>query len=437
MPWLSSRVATRMHAGVAWTLIGAGFNQGSTMIVNLAVANLLGREAFGRYTMVLATLTTVAAIGQLSMGYTATRHIAEFRSTQPDRASRILTLCALVSLVSATVAGGLLAISSNWLARVVLEAPELSLLLRLAAAAVFFAVLNGFSTGALAGLESYRALARVGIASGTLYAVVCIVLARSFGLTGAVSGLGLSAAVQCVLLGVTLARQAAGNGIRIARHGWWEDRALVSNFALPASLGGVLTLPAIWIAGALLGRQAGGYHQLALFGAANTFRTVVLFVPQAVNNVGMSILNHQRRVSADGYSRVFRWNAFLTASSALGAAAVLLLLGGPLLQLFGPTFIEGRNVLAILLGAAVIEALAIALYQVVVSHRRIWASLVFVSLPRDITLVVAAALLTPLWGAAGLGTAYVAGWMVALTGIVALIFRYGMDASHRMPLSAA
>ena len=78
-----------MQAGVGFNLIGAAFNQGSTLVVNIVVANLLGREAFGQYTMVLATLATLATLGQLSMGYTATKHVAEFRSVQPARTSRI------------------------------------------------------------------------------------------------------------------------------------------------------------------------------------------------------------------------------------------------------------------------------------------------------------------------------------------------------------
>src|SRR5688572_4100733 len=74
-PWLwgSSPLTARMQAGVGFNLLGAAFNQGSTLIVNLAVANLLGTEAFGQYTMVLATIAAVATLGQLSMGYTATK----------------------------------------------------------------------------------------------------------------------------------------------------------------------------------------------------------------------------------------------------------------------------------------------------------------------------------------------------------------------------
>lgn len=425
-----------MQAGIGFNLLGAAFNQGSTLVVNVVVANLLGREAFGRYTMVLATLATLATLGQLSMGYTATKHVAEFRSVEPGRTSRILGLCAVVSFVSALIAGLGLAVSAEWLARTVLDAPDLAPMLRLAAAAVFFTVLNGFASGALAGLERYSALAKTGVVSGTLYAVLCIVLARSFGLVGAVAGVALSALVQCGVLGMVLVREAARQGVAITGRGLWQERAILSTFAVPASLAGLVSLPALWIASALLARQPGGYHQLALFGAANSFRIMVLFVPQAVNNVGMSLLNNQRRSSAEAYTRVFWMNAALTAVSAVAVAGVLFLAGTPLLRMFGPAFTSGRPVLGILLGAAIVEAVAVAAYQIVVSRGRIWASLWCVSLPRDLSLVLLAAILTPALGAAGLATAYLVGWILSLLGILALVARLGVTESADVPVSA-
>jgi len=425
-----------MQTGVAFNLLAAGFNQGSTLVVNLVVANLLGREAFGKYTMVLTTLATLATLGQLSMGYTATKHVAEYRAVDPGRTSRILGLGAMVSFLSALAAALALALSAGWLARAGLETPDLAPLLRLTAAAVFFTVLTGFFSGALAGLEMYSTLAKAGVVSGLVYVALCIGLAYRFGLTGAVAGIAASALIQSAVLGLALVRGAARRNVPIAWRGSWQERAILWSFALPASLTGLLSLPAVWLANAVLALQAGGYQQLALFGAANTFRTMVLFVPQAINNVGMSLLNNQQRTSSEAYKRVFWMNAALTALSAVVTAAALFLAGAPLLRLFGPEFGAGRQALGILLGAAVIEAVAIAAYQIVVSRGRIWASLFFVSLPRDASLVLLAALLTPSFGAAGLAGAYAIGWTLALLGILALVSRLGISAAGPVAVPA-
>ena len=409
-----------MQAGVALNMVAAAFNQGSTLLVNLVIANVLGRETFGQYTMVLATIATLGALSQMSMGYTATKHVAEFRSIDPARTSRILGLCGCVSAVMALAAALVLAGGGDWVASRVLEAPDLGFELRVAGGAVFFTVLNGFLSGALAGLESYPALARAGVVSGTAYALICTTLAWRLGLPGAVAGLAISAGVQFVVLAVLLSREAGRHGLLIARRGIWQERAIVTNFALPASIGGALYQPATWIGTALLAKQPGGFHELALFGAANMFRTMVLFVPQVINNVGMAVLNHQRRSNPEGYRNVFWVNAVMSIVAALGAAGLLLAAGALPLRLFGPDFTGGRVVLAVMLAAAVVETLTLAVYQIVVSRGQIWASLAFVSAPRDVSLIVLSVALVPLYGAAGLAGAYAIGWAVSLLGVVAV-----------------
>jgi hypothetical protein len=119
---------------------------------------------------------------------------------------------------------------------------------------------------------------------------------------------------------------------------------------------------------------------------------------------------------------VFWLNAALSISAAMGAALVILLLGATPLRIFGPAFVEGRLVLAVMMAAAILEALTLAVYQIVVSRGQIWASLAFVSLPRDIALAVVALLLVPVSQAAGLGAAYAAAWAVSLAGVSAIAY---------------
>jgi hypothetical protein len=207
----------------------------------------------------------------------------------------------------------------------------------------------------------------------------------------------------------------------------WEERGLVTRFAVPASLAGLVTLPAAWIGSAILARQPGGFHQLGLFGAAQTFRAMVLFVPQAVNNVGMSILNNRRRSSSAEYRQVFWINAALSSGAAIAAATVIFAAASPLLGLFGPGFRDARVIVGILLLAAVLEAVSAAAYQIIVSRGRMWTSFAGIALPRDLALVTLAALLAPAFGATGLATAHTLGATIALGGTLILLARLGLS----------
>jgi O-antigen/teichoic acid export membrane protein len=430
-------VLTRLHSGALLNVIGAAFGQGSTFALNLIIANLLGRRAFGEFTVVQATLSTVGALAQVATGYTATKYVAEFREVAPERAARILHLCSALSTGTAVVAALSLAIAAPWIATRAYDAPQLTPWLRTAAPGVLFIVINGFRTGALAGLESYAALARVGVTSGLVYIVLGVLGAYTGGVNGALVGVVISAGVQWLLLGSILAQELARWKIPRRAEDPWRERSTLLHFAVPASLTGAITLPAFWLASAFLVRQPGGLEQMALFGAANSFRVIALFLPNILNSVGMSLLNNQRTTSEDGYRRIFWWNLALTGTFVSLAAVGVIAVGPWLLRAFGKGFDGGYAVLRVLMLAAVIESVAIWIYQVIQSHGKMWLTLFFVTLPRDCLIVGLAYALTPAYGAAGLAAAHAGGWALALVVILVITCRIGLTPLKPIRVAAA
>jgi O-antigen/teichoic acid export membrane protein len=419
-------VLSRLHTGILLNLIGGAFAQGSTFALNLVSANLLGRLAFGEFTVVQATLSTVGALAQVATGYTATKYVAEFREHDPERAARVLHLCSLLSTGMALLAALSLALTAPWIAARGYGAPQLTPWLRTAAPGVLFIVMNGFRSGALAGLESYPALARVGVASGVVYLVLGTVGAYLEGVNGALVGVVVSAGVQWLLLGFTLPKELARWNIPSRAAEPWRERSTLLHFALPASLSGGITLPAFWLASAFLVRQPGGLEQMALFGAANSFRVIVLFLPNVINGVGVSLLNNQRTASAAGYRRIFWWNLGLTAAFVSVGAIGVIAIGPWLLRAFGKGFDGGYMALRVLMLAAFTESVAIWTYQVIQSHGKMWLTLFLVTLPRDCLIVALAYALTPAYGAAGLAAAHAGGWALALLVIGVLTHRFGL-----------
>ena len=432
MPSLASGVATRFRSGITWNLMAAVFTQGATFAVNIAIANILGRQVLGEYAMVQNTVLTFAAVAQLATGYTATKYVAEFRSRDPEKAGRILGLCSIVATVAAGVAAVALLAGASWLAAVVLRAPHLTAGFGITALVVFFTVMNGYQIGALTGLESYRALAMAGALSGVVSVTSCTLAAWIAGLNGGLAGLGLGAFCHWVVLRRSLAAEAARQGIPIRYAARWSEMAIFWTFALPATLSGFVSLPALWLANTFLVRQPGGYEQMGLYVAAANFRMMVLFLPNVINRVGMSVLNHERGAPDQRrYRAVFWVNGALTAAVAVIGALTIVLLGPWLLPLFGRTFAEGYAVLMVLMLSTIPEALAVAAYQALQSQARMWLSLLSVSIPRDSLIAIAAYALTPRYGAIGLAWAYTMGWLLALLVIVILISRLRLDVVPR------
>ncbi|HET9983729.1 MAG TPA: oligosaccharide flippase family protein [Longimicrobiales bacterium] len=425
-------VLARLRRGLTWSLVGTVANQGSTFLVVLIVANLLGREQFGRFATIQSTLLTAAAVAQLAMGYTATKYLAELRSVDPGRAGRVLALCGAVAGAMAMLAAAALLFGGDALAASVLHARTLGPALRLAAPAVLFTVLNGFLAGGLAGLEAYPALGRAWVASGVAYLVVCTGGAWWAGLDGVVAALGAAAAIQTALLGVVLRHALREHGVPLTLRAIRREWGVLARFALPAALSGLVSMPALWLGNALLVRSAGGFGAMALFSAANNFRVLVLFLPAILNGVVLSVMNHARGVGErQRYRRVFGMSVGLAGGLVLAGSLVAALCGPTLLRLFGREFPAGYPTLLVLLGAAVVEALAAATYGAIQSQERLWLSFFLVAVPRDGLIVLIAYLLIPQWGALGLAAAYATGWAVALAAVTALVWRIGLGAVPR------
>jgi len=383
------------------------------------------KQSFGEYAMVQSTLLMVATLSQLATGYTASKYIAEYRSSDPERAGRIMGLCALVSALMAGVGAFLLIAMAPWLAGAMLKAPHLAFALIIGSGFIFFSSINGYQMGALSGLEAYGSLARAGIASG-IVAVASISLGASWGgLNGTFIGLGISAFIRCAIHNRWLRLESRVQGIKPQYRGSLsQEKVAIHNFALPAAVAGCYMMPMIWLANSFLVRQPGGYGEMALYSAANNLRILVLFLPNVINSVGLSVLNNEKaKGDRTNYNRVFRTNVMYIFLVSLSGVLVMGIFGKSFLKLFGKDFGVGHFLLWLLVVASLFESLSIALYQYVQSQAKMWLSFYSITVPREAFLVVAAYFLVQSYGGAGLAIAYLG------STILGLIFHFSLVAT--------
>jgi len=237
------------------------------------------------------------------------------------------------------------------------------------------------------------------------------------GLNGAMLGLSVSAFARCLIHNRFFQIETRAQGIKPDYSGsLCSERAIISKFALPAAIAGYYSMPIYWLVNSFLVRQAGGYGEMALYSAATNFRLLVLFIPNVMNNVGLSILNN---VKAKGdvahYHHVFGLNVVSIFIVTLGAIILVGISGRPILKLFGEDFVGGYFLLWLLLASTLFEGLSIGLYQYIQSRARIWLSLFVINIPRDGFFFVTAYYLVQSHGGTGLATAYL---MSAILGLL-------------------
>lgn len=419
---LSSQLRIRLQKGVFWNTFGAVLIQGGTFLSSLIVANLLGRETFGQYGMIQTTLLTFSSIAQMAIGYTATKFVAEFRSVDKKRTGIIIGFGSVFSWVTAFSATMLLLLFSPWVTVRVLHAPHLDLGLVISSGYVIFSVLSGFQMGVLAGLENYLDLTKSGFLSFFVQLCSCYFFTRWLGIHGALLALVLVVLVRWLALQVFMVREAKKQEIQIRYRGLWQERTIFLKFGLPAAMNGIILYPAIWLSNAFLVRSPDGFSQLGLFGAASSFRLLVLFFPNQISTVCFSFLSnlHGERKPTQ-YYRVFWIHFWGIAGVVMVSATAIAVFGSWLLGVFGRDFREGHTVLLILMLSTLFEGLFLAVFQLIQTRGKIWLSFWVIVLPRQIIFLILAYFLTQSRGALGLAISYTISqaFGLAVTGMLA------------------
>jgi O-antigen/teichoic acid export membrane protein len=356
--------------------------------------------------MIQSTAGMFGVFAGLGLGITATKYVSEFRRQDPTKAGRILALSAFAAFIWGSVITGLLILLAPFLAEHVLAAPQLAKPLAIGSGLVFFGAINGAQTGALAGFEAFKTIARVNIYAGVVSFPLIVLGVSRGGLKGAIWGSVAALFINWALNNRALRRECAKANISYQFAGCRRELDILHRFSLPAFLGSILVVSAIWLCNALLARHPQGYAELGLYAAADKWRVAIVFVPTYVFAMVVPVLSNLHGESdGAGFRTVFRATLQLNASLALLAALVIAAFAAPIMAVYGNSFRGGQTVLIVLALSAIAEVLNAILGQPLIAARQMWWRFGFDVLLFAV-LVGLAWVLIPKWGALGLAASY-------------------------------
>jgi O-antigen/teichoic acid export membrane protein len=393
-------------ASAWWSFAAAAVARGANMIAMVICARILAQARFGEFAIVQSTVSMFGPLAGLGLGMTTTKYLAEYRQHQPEKAGRILAL----SLVTSAAAGLLMTISLVALAPLLasrgLGSPKLAGSLVAGAGLLFFSVFEAVQTGALTGLEAFSRIAALSVWTGLASLPITATLVWRYGVNGAIAGLTVSSALNCVLNGIVLRRECRRLGLRVRIAECFSESRVLLAFSLPAYLSGIIVAPVAWAANALLVKQHEGLSQMALFSAADRWRFILIFIPIAVSRIAVPQFSRLRSAGdGQGYRKIYRLN-LLFGSIITAVPAVLCAVLAPLLMsMYGASFRAGATALVILALSAIPTILNTQLGFVLLGANRAW-------LRTSIDFVLAglffacACFAVPRWGAAGLAGAF-------------------------------
>ncbi len=369
----NSPIGYRLAKGMFWSMAGAVISRGLMMIASIFVARILGKTGFGEWGMVHSTVGMFGTFAGFGLGLTATKHVAEFRESDPARAGRIIGLSSLV----ATGTGGVMALGlflfAPWLAEHTINAPHLAGVLRIGALILYLSALNGAQTGALSGFEAFKTIARVNLLTGVVSFPVLTFGAWRGGLEGAVWASAGNLAFNWLLNFLALRREAHRFGVPTAFRNCTAELPILWKFSLPAVLAGAMVGPVTWACNAMLVRQPGGYGERGVLNAARQWQTMLLFLPGMLGGVVLPILSEQigkgdTRQSMKTMTSAIKVNALLVLPFVLLAS----LISPYIMGMYGAGFRSGWPTLVVVLFTTGLVAVQTPVGQVIAASGRMW-----------------------------------------------------------------
>lgn len=411
---------------------GAGVSVGVRVIgialsyaANVLLSRTLGVEAFGEYVIALSWALTLTLPAKAGFDNSALRYSTIYLERGDFASFRgfVRTAAAAIAIVSLAITAAI------WIAgaRLMPVGPTTrawaALLVLPLALLTFFSVVMR-TAHRIASAQFYEQILRPGLIILGIGAVLTEggrpTPAAAMGLTVFAS----AAALLAILFEMQRTFRSARD--RQPRYGEWREWITVS---APMLLMGVVQELTNQVDIILLGQMADA-RAAALFAASWRLASLVPFALVGLATLGAPLVAaaYERRSSAELH-RVSRIVARLSFVFALFSALVLYVFARPLLALFGPEFVSGVPVLAILLLGGVVNAFTgLVSYFATMTGRERQALVIFAG-----ALVVSIGLnliLIPRFGAVGAAVASSAAtiaWNVALLVYVRRVI--GIDAS--------
>jgi O-antigen/teichoic acid export membrane protein len=396
-----------------WTIVGTAVMQACAMAASILAARVLGRATFGEFGILRSTITTFGVLAGSSVGITATKLVAEFRTVDRVRAGRIIsTLINLALMVSGAVTLFCMVVAGP-LAKSVLRAPHLVTGLRMLAVLLLLSTVGGVQIAILAGLEEFRSIAILSGVEGILSASAVTAGAHVFGLNGALAGTVAAPAVMFFFKQRAVTVMCTKAGIEIARGSVMEHLPIMWSHVLPALLMGVSAQPFEWFGRVLLARRPGGFSDVGVFTAAYTLAQIVSFATAQISSPAIPVLaNTYKEGDRKAFIDLLRLLSLAMAGVTVAVVMPLVVFAPWIMRIYGHGFADGGPVLATIVIASGISS-ASALFRVVlVATGRLWSQNLHSAIGGLVMIGSFVALLR--FGALGLAIAYVVGYSVVM-----------------------
>lgn len=372
-----------------WSLIGSTVGRGLSLIAGILVARFLGKDIYGEYGIIKTTLIYIEIFSTFGLGYTATKYIADYKNTNPEKVSAVCKAALKITLLTSGLMALVVLVFAKQIAEII-DAPHLYNTLRITAAGIIVNAINVAQIGVLSGFAEFKVIAKNTTISGIVTFVLTATLTYIWGLNGAVIALVLSYGTQCLINNISVRALVKQYEKPKGSQGKLYKELL--SFSFPIALQESLYSITSWFTSYLLIKLA-GYGELGLYSAAGQWAAIISFIPGILRNVTLSHLSSSLS-NVDSHHRTLKAMIAVNVSTTFCLFLGILLFQKLICSFYGDSFVGLGPVLIALTFNSILAAVANVYVQEYMALGQNW--FVFIAkIVRDIgSLLLAYILIT-------------------------------------------
>ncbi len=409
-------VAKRAFQGTAWTIIGTASWRLLSMVATVSIARILGANQFGEFAIIQATIEIFSVFAALNIGSTIVKYVADYRTSDRERATRVLYLTVGLGIGMDVIASLCMFAFSGPICESYLNNAALAPAMQIGSIALFFTMFASILEAVLVAFERFRQVAIINMIRGIATPLILIPATLSGGLAGAFWGLSLlllfvsAMSAKSVISTLQLWKIGRPRSIRSV----FAEIDSLWQFTAPIFVSGLLITWSHFQARAMLFSRPDGDGELGIFTAANTWRTAVIFLPNVISRVFFPIMSSRSASEhTDSFARITQVNLQLSWAIAFPLCALSIVFAEPMALIFGENFARAGDVIPIIIISVFLFVIQFSLQHATTSAGYAWTNML-AAIGLSAVYLTTAWRFVPSHGAIALASAQSLGYLTAV-----------------------
>jgi O-antigen/teichoic acid export membrane protein len=323
-----------------WLLIGNSVGKFALFLISIFAARILSQEAFGQFTIIRNTISSIEGIRSGTLGSTVIKKIAETSHNEKEKLPYLLSTIFILNIIISIVLSLFLFIFSDLIIKNFFL--DNTHLLNALYIGIFILISTTFSTLILIGFEEYKKIANLSVITSIVSIPTIFLLIYFFKFYGALFGVvfyysfdfivkyGYYKKIQTSLL-----------------HNYIVFKKYVLEFfrlSLPLFFSMIVNLFSFWYIRILVVNNANGFKEIAIFDAAYQWLTIIMLITGATTNVALSMLSKKN----EEHKKIFSLNLLINFLIAFFISLIFIVFAEQIMTIYGNNYKEGKYVLIIL-----------------------------------------------------------------------------------------